>query len=368
MRINENDTGSNPVSSDPEAQLYDGLCDAGLVRELGRADYNVPKPPPADALIERLDQETSEDAFDSSHAGIVSANASEFLFELDDSPSASADSVLFPSPASRRMSNLVDVVCRAFVDVRGQWSSDRVLADPELGDLFLRRCWELGAQASAYELNWTLLHGRKNGMFPDLGRARRFILPRAKLDEFAFASEMAARFVRETHWKRYGREVSLDKILCDPTLSSVFDSMAAQIAPNHSILQYRWAALSLRKSHRSLHSSIRLRANDFEDLGYTRDISLSSVPKSRGIYSFHQGGQMLFCGHTEGLRRQIEIHFDCVGTRVIPSWMREQRTEDARLLIAPVAGLSSSQRELLKANQVAMHHPPYNWVSSLFAA
>jgi site-specific DNA-methyltransferase (adenine-specific) len=290
------------------------------------------------------------------------------LFEGDpECGTGPLDAIPLPRPAAERLSTLLPIVHKAFCDIRAGWSTDRVLADPGLGDLFLRRCWELGAQASAFDLNWTLLYGRKNGSFSEIGRARRFCVPRARLDEFGHASEMAARYIRQTQWQLHGRKVSLDKILCDPILASQFDAIAARIAPGFSALEYRWSALGLRKAQRSLAGSLRLRTDDFEDLGYTRDLKLCNVPKARGIYCFTHGGEPLFVGHSEGLRRQMSIHFDQCGTRVIPPWL-DDRELDVRVAVAPMAGVAPSRRELVRAREVARARPRFNWLGELPAA
>ncbi len=38
---------------------------------------------------------------------------------------------------------------------------------------------------------------------------------------------------------------SVDEVLCDPKLAAEFDRVAADFAPGHSPLQYRWAALKI---------------------------------------------------------------------------------------------------------------------------
>ena len=39
----------------------------------------------------------------------------------------------------------------------------------------------------------------------------------------------------------------LDQVICDPDLAQEFDNHAARLAPGYTPLEYRWAALGLRK-------------------------------------------------------------------------------------------------------------------------
>src|SRR5439155_19412900 len=64
------------------------------------------------------------------------------------------------------------------------------------------------------------------------------------VDPFAFASEMALRRMLDLS------NPSLDHVLCDPLAATRFDDFARSLAPGFSSLQYRWAALRLRKDAR----------------------------------------------------------------------------------------------------------------------
>ena len=128
----------------------------------------------------------------------------------------------------------------AYDAIRDGYSVDRVIADPLLNEAFINECKRLGLHGSPASLNHSLLNLRKRGALN--GRARSKRTHFANEDEFRFATEMAARFLE----RREG--VSLDSLLCDPALAEEFDRLAADIAPGFSSLQYRWAALNLRKA------------------------------------------------------------------------------------------------------------------------
>jgi hypothetical protein len=120
-------------------------------------------------------------------------------------------------------------------------SPDRVVADPELNAAFLAECVRLGLVGSPATLNRALLNLRKQGELRDR-KSRKTSF--ANEDEYRFAAEMAVRFLE----RRDG--LSLDAIICDPAMATEFDGLAAKILPGYTSLQYRWAALNLRKKKR----------------------------------------------------------------------------------------------------------------------
>jgi len=145
----------------------------------------------------------------------------------------------------KRFASLIPLVVQAFVDVRDGWSADYVLLNPEKDLDFLQRCWRLGAVAAPEELNWTLMNARKDGKLKGLTSVRSFALSKSEMDKFSFAAEMAMRELQERARTEEQRDnVSLDKLLCSPRLSSDFDVLAKQVAPGFSSLQYRWAAMA----------------------------------------------------------------------------------------------------------------------------
>jgi site-specific DNA-methyltransferase (adenine-specific) len=52
---------------------------------------------------------------------------------------------------------------------------------------------------------------------------------------------MSARYLERR------RGVSLDDLICDPDIAAEFDKLASELAPGFTSLEYRWAALALRK-------------------------------------------------------------------------------------------------------------------------
>jgi len=248
------------------------MAKAADLREQEREEESIP----ADLLRLLIDSRLVDNDSDCpgeeacfSHTGIQFPDAllnTNRLMKRIERPSLSskiADTQLsfeFTSPAEdpheppQKKQELVDiptVVVSAYVDVRGTASTDLVLVDPALNSQFIQRCWRLGVAAPAELLNSTLINARKNSLLSGLPPAAKFSIDRPILDQFSFASEFALRLLQERYYFVEQRDISLDKILCSPELAGEFDAIARRIAPGFTSLQYRWAALVLRKAFRS---------------------------------------------------------------------------------------------------------------------
>lgn len=242
-------------------------------------------------------------------------------------------------------------VIRAFAEVRDGYPVDRVVADPDLDQIFLHRCRVLGAAGSDFELNHLLFHARKTRALSNLPRTRRYT-PRDS-DEFEYASEIAVRYVQLREKELTGRLVSLDRIICDPQLATALDEAAARLAPGFSPLEYRWTALGLRKARRLAADAEDVPLSRFEQMGTARSIRLSKVPETQGLYLFRSEAQMLFVGHTANLRHRMDRHFEFGGKGGLPDWLTgNPRALELSILPMPSVDLCERQRAELGAIRV----------------
>ncbi|MCH8878760.1 MAG: GIY-YIG nuclease family protein [Planctomycetes bacterium] len=192
-------------------------------------------------------------------------------------------------------------VLDAFEEVRHGFSVDRVIADPHLNSDFLDSCHRLGLTGTPVDLNLKLFNARKRGGL--LRSSRRTVLQNQ--DGYAFAAEMAIRSLERKH------QTTLDRVLCNPELAAEFDSVAMEIAPGHSPLEYRWAALCLRKKNR-LKPEIVGRAVPTTTLGPTAvaTIDISQVPAQQGVYILTTHEQVLYIGEAQSLRARLKKHLE----------------------------------------------------------
>lgn len=183
------------------------------------------------------------------------------------------------------------------------FSTDYLLADPDLNASFVAECKHLGVPGDAVIWNQTLLRLRKGNRLPRLTKRRhRVTLP--EMDPYSSASEVAL------HQMTVSCDYSLDDILCDPELAAMFDEIATRFAPGYTPLQYRWAALTLRKRARSYKQS----AEEFKEW-FTKSLPRAK-PLGRynpskyalpGVYALVDADRRnLYIGQTINLSGRVE--------------------------------------------------------------
>jgi hypothetical protein len=165
----------------------------------------------------------------------------------------SGEQITFAPPVEK-------TIIRAFEDVRQGLPVDRVFADPNLAASFFKRCRQLEVNAPQSALALRILRLRKSAR---IHRATAPREPRRDFTPYLYAAEMASSQIRY----RFG--ASVDDILAYPEIGKEFDKLAAQIQPGWTPLDYRLAALHVRKSRyckpeeRSLFETIKtLRVED----------------------------------------------------------------------------------------------------------
>ena len=189
------------------------------------------------------------------------------------------------------------------------FSADRVVADPDLNEQFAAMCRRLGLIGDARVWNTLLFRLRKSGKLVDLRTVKRTGMSWNECDAFLFASEIALQKML-----RDEKADSLDEILCDPVLAREFDEVARRYASGHTSLEYRWAALKLRKEaslarSRSavLDAPSRLQAPVPID-----GFNFSRVQAEPGVYivtDFANPSNRLYVGETFNLRDRLRNHF-----------------------------------------------------------
>src|SRR5262249_16208762 len=80
----------------------------------------------------------------------------------------------------------------AYLASREGFSSDQLLADPELNAAFVSACARKGASGTPFDWNRALLRLRKVGRLPKVDIRRRSLTDE-QIDPFSFASEIAWR-------------------------------------------------------------------------------------------------------------------------------------------------------------------------------
>ncbi len=194
-------------------------------------------------------------------------------------------------------------VAEAYLATSKGYSVDRVVIDPELNHEFTGLCERLSLVGDARNWNTMLFRLRKAGKLSHIPATIRTNVSWEECDEYMFASEVA--------WQSLLNEnaaASLDEILCDPSLAQEFDRRAAALAPGRTPLEYRWAALKLRKEAKFARgrAAILRPPNMLAAATPLADSTSDQLPEKPGLFILSdESSQEFYVGETLDLRRQL---------------------------------------------------------------
>jgi site-specific DNA-methyltransferase (adenine-specific) len=183
------------------------------------------------------------------------------------------------------------------------------LADPKLHEGFHASCREAGLLGGPADWNRELLRLRKAGAFPKRGEIKKVHISDDELDAYDFAAEIAWRLASD----KFGGP-SLDEILCDPEKAAYVDRAARRFAPGFESVQYRWAALRLRKASRQLVDDVKQYHFVFANRDFGRfqawdDFDAERLAGRPGIYLLRADRkEQLFVGRTRDLDCRLKQH------------------------------------------------------------
>lgn len=200
----------------------------------------------------------------------------------------------------------------AFAAACDGYSADRVVADPELSQVFAQHCQQQGLPGSERDWNHHLFGLRKSGKLAEIKTTKRTELTWEEFDKLSFASEIALRQMIDA-----GAE-SLDEILCDPQLAAEFDAIAQKFAPGSAIVSYRLTALKLRKEAKSARTRAQLlKLGRLSKATALQDLTKSNLPEAGGIFVVHTDREQLYVGESLNLRERALTSFS---KEAWPAW------------------------------------------------
>jgi site-specific DNA-methyltransferase (adenine-specific) len=167
---------------------------------------------------------------------------------------------------------------------------------------------------------------------------------------------MAVRFME----RRDG--VTLDDIICDPELAAEFDQLAAAISPGFTPLEYRWAALNLRKASRLAPELLARVAPPVQVLTFpVSQIDLTALGPVPGLYLFFTPSICLYVGEAESLRNRIGKHLDHSDSKGLARWMWEQGIEQLFLEVQVLdVSVPQKVRRALELELIRSRNPLFN--------
>lgn len=242
----------------------------------------------------------------------------------------------------------------AFLAACNGYSEDRVVCDPELNLRFVSECRARGLDEPVAALNRSLLNLRKAGR---LGGRRRSKPTRFRNQyQYRFAAEMAGRYLERRE------RLSLDNILCDPELAAIFDVTAGSLAPGFSSLQYRWAALNLRKARQFKPELLSRVAPPLEIIHYrAKELVVNQLPIAQGVYLLFDGQRLLYVGEAKNIRHRIKKHLDHSDRKELARWLWENGPEELRLEIQVLEPETPTRiRKALEAELIRSRDPVFN--------
>lgn len=249
---------------------------------------------------------------------------------------------------------MIPEIKSAFASVRDGYPPDRVIADPEFNAKFLAECRQLGLTETDFELNRALLNLRKRSQLTDYRATRRTSFKNES--EYRFACEISARLIE----RRDG--ISIDDLICDPLKAAEFDQLAMRIAPGQTPLQYRWAALNLRKA-RKLHPEILgdVVASQSVTIVPVDELVLKDVTTGQGLYIFYEEKQTLYVGEAANLFVRVKKHLDHSDNKELARWFWGNGTKRVFLELHSLPPDTSTKvRKAVEAELICSRKPLFN--------
>ena len=289
---------------------------------------------------------------------IVSHESQGCLFDLVDPQSEEPSDT-----GSKPLLDYAQIVREAYLEVYDGFSTDRVVADPDQNCLFVQACWKRGAQASQADLNRLLLNARKAKKIGKVEGVKPYRVAREQLDKYLFASEISWRLLQDIENYKNGRRIALDDVLCDPKLGKSFVSIASSITPGYKPVDYRWAALTVRKAfNRRASKATKPVQPVFDTLGLRDQIRPSRLPIDPGFFWLKSGDFDFYIGHTSSVRKQIELLIDTGFEEKLAEVQSDSLFEPEPFIfsIASFSGHSASKRDPVKRMLVEEFKPRMN--------
>jgi DNA modification methylase len=261
-------------------------------------------------------------------------------------------------------------IMAAFRETHDGYSVDRVVADPDLNTTFLEECRSRGIEGTDADLNRTLFRIRKQGRLLQIPTSKRTTFGWELFDDYIDASEIALSQMFSSDCP------TLDEILVDPARASEFDKIAREFVPGFTSLQYRWAALKLRKA--ACQARARSRSVDVLTLSNQcpiEELLDRGVASGPGVYLLYSGKRrIVFAGDALKMSTRLQDRFG--DPKRARAWRSEFADADIRISYAQVTPGQGVKVDGMKIQLLAHKvremtdresRPKWNWNQLLHA-
>ena len=163
-------------------------------------------------------------------------------------------------------------------------------------------------------------------------------------------------------------QANVDQWLVDPNLRAEFDAAANAIDADSEVEEVRRAALRLRKARR-LQPELISRVVDWKREFLTMTVehaaaNLDQIPKSAGIYIFHDKTGFLYIGQSNNLRSRLTKHLDRSDRKSLLEYLRANSQEEIKLELHVFAKDSpannTAAREAYESDLIRTRQPRFN--------
>lgn len=250
-------------------------------------------------------------------------------------------------------------IIEAFKKAHKGYALDRMLADPDLTARFLGEAQRLGVHAPPVLINRRLLRIRKAGEL----KVATTVEDKRDLSSFLIPAELAfAQLI-------YQYEASYDDLLADPQIGATFDALALRIGGGGSVVNYRLAALHLRKNIRARRGS---EGNQLADIGSGElakkwrpvgpfaKLVLDQIDSSEGIFALSEPNRYLYLTRHHNMREGVHRFQDpsllmAMGNRF---WTPSPETISIQLIRGQDVG--NINLRLLELKALDVYRPIFN--------
>ncbi len=140
--------------------------------------------------------------------------------------------------------------------------------------------------------------------------------------------------------------------------------MAAALAPGFAPLQYRWAALNLRKARRLKPELLsRIAPAETVSLGRVTDVDPLCISNKQGLYIFYdpKSRKTLYVGEASNLRKRLDKHLDHSDNKSLARWLWANGFEELYLELHLLPEKTTKRvRRALEAELIGSRRPLFN--------
>jgi len=253
-------------------------------------------------------------------------------------------------------------IVAAFTKVHDGYSADRVLADPAHAQRLVDEYHRLGLDQPVALLNRRLLCIRKTGS-PTISLPKTTKTDKRNLLPYLIPAEIAYAQLS------YRYDATIDDVIADPEIGAFFDDIAIRIGHGGSAIDYRLAALHLRKQVRLCKRSEKTELADFgegelqhlwQDKGALAMITPNDVPRAEGIFALTEPTRYLFLTKYPNLRDGVDCFRD---QRTVASLSNRFWTATPdRISVQVIDGTRTkgTTLRLLELKALEVYHPIFN--------